>query len=269
MMVIDQSTDFEQFDIATLALIAAEEAGLESEVATCLLQLTRMAEWIAAEMNETQGEAAYRELLSLFFGPLGFNGDWQGYYAFRNCLLSEVLDRRCGIPVTLGIVLMHLGKRLGLPFTGICFPGHFMLAFPVAAGEWRYVDPFTGEGRDRAWLAAKLKGAKGGLAKLTEEDLEAADNRAIFTHLLNVLKAALIREERLAEALHCSELLLRMEPDNPYEIRERGFLLHQLDCVAAACADYRYFMEQCPDDPVTKVLQMQISAMEQDRPLLH
>src|SRR5438067_2212591 len=61
------------------------------------------------------------------------------YYDPRNSFLNEVLDRRLGIPITLSLVTMEVGRRIGVPLLGVGMPGHFLVRYgPVV------VDPFTG-----------------------------------------------------------------------------------------------------------------------------
>ena len=82
------------------------------------------------------------------------------------------------------------------------------------------------------------------LATLSDDHLEPAGQREIIERLLNVNKGALLREERMTEALRCSELLLRMKPGDPLETRDRGFIYEQLDCPRFAADDFEYFIEQ-------------------------
>src|SRR5438067_1517404 len=80
-------------------------------------------------------------LRSFVFEELGFRGDHRDYYSPSNSLLHEVLQRRRGIPLTLGIVMLELGWRIGIPFEGVGFPGHFLVRL---TGEERdlLLDPF-------------------------------------------------------------------------------------------------------------------------------
>src|SRR5437763_277123 len=78
-------------------------------------------------------------LLEYLFGELGFTGNRHEYYDPRNSFLNEVLDRRLGIPITLSLVTMEVGRRIGVPLLGVGMPGHFLVRYgPVV------VDPFTG-----------------------------------------------------------------------------------------------------------------------------
>jgi regulator of sirC expression with transglutaminase-like and TPR domain len=39
------------------------------------------------------------------------------------------MDRRLGIPITLSVVYLEVGWRLGLPLHGVNFPGHFLVRY--------------------------------------------------------------------------------------------------------------------------------------------
>ena len=81
-------------------------------------------------------------LLETVFGTCAFAGDQDDYYDPRNSYLHEVLARRRGIPITLSIVLMEVGRRVGLEIGGLGTPAHFMTV--VDDRIPRYVDAFGG-----------------------------------------------------------------------------------------------------------------------------
>src|SRR5207253_3837600 len=98
--------------------------------------------------------AAVAELAGYLFGECGFRGNQEEYYDPRNSFLNEVLERRTGIPITLSVVLIETGARLGLPLEGVGFPGHFLVRVAGSRGPL-LLDPFYG-GRpigERALLA--------------------------------------------------------------------------------------------------------------------
>ncbi|MDP9071755.1 MAG: transglutaminase-like domain-containing protein, partial [Actinomycetota bacterium] len=61
------------------------------------------------------------------FGVLGFRGNTTRYADPRNSFLNDVLDRRTGIPISLAVVTMEVGRRLGLSLQGVGMPGHFLV----------------------------------------------------------------------------------------------------------------------------------------------
>lgn len=125
-----------------VALVAAH-ADPACDVAATLGRLDELAAAVPG--------AGLDALLDLLFGSLGFTGDRTDYHDPRNSYLHEVLERRRGIPITLSIVLMEIGRRIGVALHGLGTPAHFMVLAP--GDPPRFVDAFAG-GRvlDRAGL---------------------------------------------------------------------------------------------------------------------
>lgn len=91
----------------------------------------------------TRGARAILETINHYlFDELGFAGNEKHYQDPDNSYLNRVLDRRRGIPITLCLVYMLLGRRLRLPITGIGLPGHFVCRLQTSAEEV-YVDCFN------------------------------------------------------------------------------------------------------------------------------
>ena len=63
------------------------------------------------------------------FEHVGLIGNQVEYYDPRNSFINEVLDRRMGIPITISVIYLEVGWRLGLPLFGIGMPGHFLLGY--------------------------------------------------------------------------------------------------------------------------------------------
>ncbi|PJG57947.1 SirB1 family protein [Aeromonas cavernicola] len=266
MLRIDEWTDFDAYDIAELALAVSDEIyGFAQEG---LRELQLLDEWLDEQIADGSCDEVRQQLLQGFYHRLGFHGNWRDYFSANNCDMAQVLLRRQGMPVSLGILIIQLGRKLGLGVEGICFPGHFLLSFSGEEGKV-YVDPFTGDELSLSHIELLLRGSLGDLATLTPDHLQPADQWEIIERLLNVCKGALLREERMTEALRCSELLLRMKPGDPLEIRDRGFIFEQLDCPRFAADDFEYFIEQCPDDPVADMLKMQLASLDLSPKPLH
>ena len=115
-------------DLATL--LVAAHASKELDVPRGLSRLDDLA-------ADCPGQSA-EDLRRYLFDTLGFTGDRLHYDDPRNSMLDQVLSRRLGIPITLSVVMLEVGRRLGIPLFGVGMPGHFLVGEP----EGRYVDPF-------------------------------------------------------------------------------------------------------------------------------
>ncbi|MBA2678305.1 MAG: hypothetical protein H0U76_07930, partial [Ktedonobacteraceae bacterium] len=82
-------------------------------------------------------------LNKVLFDEQGFHGDHDDYYNPDNSFLNKVLERRTGIPITLSLLYIEVGRRVGIQIDGIGFPYHFMVRH-----RWDqsviYIDPFGG-----------------------------------------------------------------------------------------------------------------------------
>ncbi len=88
--------------------------------------------------------------------------------------------------------------------------------------------------------------------------------------LLDTLKSALMEEQQMELALRASEaVLLQFNPEDPYEIRDRGLIYAQLECDHVALTDLSYFVEQCPEDPISEMIRAQINAISHKQITLH
>ena len=93
---------------------------------------------LAAQVAEPTVDALCR----LLFEELGFAGDRRTYYAAENSLLPRVLDRRLGIPLSLSLLTIEVGRRCGVEVEGIGMPGHYLVR--AAGEEDRFLDVYDG-----------------------------------------------------------------------------------------------------------------------------
>ena len=91
-----------------------------------------------------------------------------------------------------------------------------------------------------------------------QSQIELPDEQTIGMLLLSMYKTSLMDTGLFAKALEVVDLIISFEPDNPYERRDRGFVLQQLNCDSHAVADYKFFIEQCPADPLAQLIKMQL-----------
>jgi regulator of sirC expression with transglutaminase-like and TPR domain len=82
---------------------------------------------------------AIAELRRVLFVEHGLSGAADDYYAPDNSFLDLVLDQRRGIPITLAVLMMEVGRRAGITVHGIGAPGHFLCLH----GD-ELLDPFAG-----------------------------------------------------------------------------------------------------------------------------
>ena len=210
----------------------------------------------------------FKRFIEFFYVELAFSGHQKNYFSCQYSLLHHVIDYRTGIPVSLAIVFQSIAKVLGFEVCGVNFPGHFLVKCRLSQHPDIYLDPLNGKQLSRQDLEYLYFSILDEIEneKMPEEALQEATCDEIIVRLLHNLKASYINDKRYSEALTAVELLVNLCPNDPYERRDRGFLLDQLDCTQVAIADYQYFIRKCPKDPVTRVLQAQLQQLCEQAP---
>lgn len=228
--------------------------------------------WIEKSKHHIQADDPslenFKRFIHFFYVELAFSGDEGNYFLCQYSLLDHVIDYRTGIPVSLAIIFQAMAKRLGFDVHGVNFPGHFILKCHFSSQAPIYLDPLNGNILSKQDLQSMYFSILHEIddEKMPDEALHQASCEEIVVRLLNNLKASYINEKSYSHALTAVELLVNLCPNDPYERRDRGFLLHQLDCTQVAIADYQYFIRQCPKDPATQLLQAQLQHLSQQAP---
>ena len=245
-----------------LWIAAAEYPDLEVDV--YLKQLHEMATTLRGRLRADIATA--EKLLALnhyLFNELGFAGNAEDYYDPRNNFLNEVLERRLGIPITLGVVYIEVGRRIGLGLHGVSFPGHFLVKCALRDGVV-ILDPYSrGLSLGVEELRQRLQDA-GGEADVDEAILghllSAAPNKEVLARMLRNLKTVYSRQEDWLRALSSSERLIALNPDDAgEEYRDRGGIFLRLECFRAALGDFGTYLRQCPDAADSEAVRAQVS----------
>jgi regulator of sirC expression with transglutaminase-like and TPR domain len=126
------------------AFLIARYAYPGLEVETYVHRLDGMATQVRELIGRRiSGEEAVKALSRHLFVEEGFKGNTKNYYEPENSYLNRVIDRRTGIPISLSILYLLVGRRLGLPLYGIGMPGHFLVKFESERYKV-FVDCFNG-----------------------------------------------------------------------------------------------------------------------------
>lgn len=177
----------DDLDLAACALLIAELERPGLRAATYLEILDELA--ADARAAARPGESLLDATLRHLFVEVGLRGNQENYYDPKNSCLDEVLMRRTGIPITLSVVLLEVGWRLGLDVAGVGFPGRFLVR-AREGGRERMLDPFgAGATLDRPALEEHLERAIGRPARLAPEHVRTVGKREILARMLNNLAA--------------------------------------------------------------------------------
>lgn len=139
------------------------------------------------ELADTCFAPTLDALVRHLFVDLGFAGNDVDYYDPRNSYLNDVTARRTGIPITLSVLTIEVGRRLGVPLAGVSMPGHFLLRDRVDTEV--FVDPFArGAIIDRRAAQRAFHAVHGDDAPFSGEHLDPVGAHAILARLLANLK---------------------------------------------------------------------------------
>jgi regulator of sirC expression with transglutaminase-like and TPR domain len=158
------------------------------------------------------------------FDDLGFSGDVEHYYDPANSFLNEVVRRRVGLPITLSVLGLEVGRRLGLPLAGVGMPGHFLLQHRAEQTVW--VDPF-GHGRvlDRDACEERFHLVNGASTPFLDSYLDPVGPRDILGRMLANLKAIYASRGNLEALAWVFALRLAIPGTPPLERRDLARVL--------------------------------------------
>jgi regulator of sirC expression with transglutaminase-like and TPR domain len=217
-------------------------------------------------------EDAGAELADYLFRERGFRGNQGEYYDPRNSFLNEVLERRSGIPISLCVVMIETGARLGLRVEGVGFPGHFLVRVAGPRGRVHF-DPFFG-GRvvTEAELLERLRALQGKqgprLEALPPELLDTTGTTGILARMLRNLVHIYLEREDHAHALEATDLLSVLAPSAEL-YRVRGLLYDQLECFGPAMEDLRRYLEVAPDAPDADDIRERLARLARSAATIH
>ncbi|HTP63658.1 MAG TPA: tetratricopeptide repeat protein [Burkholderiales bacterium] len=253
------SRDDKDIDLARACLQVAEDAYPGLDVDGYVEEIERFAGRLRARLAPpVSAEDRVIALNEFLFYDLGFRGNAGNYYDPRNSYLNEVLDRRTGIPITLSVLYLEIGKRIGLPLEGVSFPGHFLVRLPMRGGTL-VLDPFAGglpqsedELRERLKrVIPRVAGAGTGGVPVTDlpldQFLEPASKRQILARLLRNLKGVYREKDNPERLLEVLNRMIIVAPETAAERRDRGYVYERLECWRPALQDLADYLEREPD----------------------
>lgn len=266
--------DSAQDRLAEAALLLAQTRNQGLNVNAYLRQIGDWADYVLGQLDPESTSAADRiaHLNRFLFDELGFAGNGDDYFDPRNSFLDTVIDRRLGIPITLSVLYIELGRRIGLPLYGVSFPGHFLVMMPVSHGAV-VLDPYS-EGAslelgdlEKFLLQAQPQGHwdLGQIRSL----LVPASPAEILVRMLRNLKAIYRQRKELLDAIWVHDVLLAIDADLAEERRDRGILHQEIGYFTAAIEDYTAYLERLPNAVDADLIRSRIVDLNKSAARLH
>ncbi|PAJ74397.1 hypothetical protein CJF42_10870 [Pseudoalteromonas sp. NBT06-2] len=201
-------------------------------------------------------------LVDHFYSDWAFSGTSQRIEESKLNSLSYSLIYRTGSDLPLALILKHVLYQLNFDVCIAVFETSLMVNVKMSQDEGYLIDPASGQ---QSWY-------------LKPDNLSPDDNADSFQVVpednlyklfLAHQKWAFISENKNYQALNCIELLMIITGDDPYERRDRGYLLRNINCSEMAREDLEYFISECPDDPAIELIQHQLEEMENNINTIH
>jgi regulator of sirC expression with transglutaminase-like and TPR domain len=240
-------------DLTRAALVIARSDYPKLDIGGYMSRLDQLSIKVSRRLGsdpDGSRKGSYRSIAALnhvLFDEEGYHGNTDDYFNPKNSFLNEVMDLKRGIPITLSVLYMEIGRRIGLRLQGVGFPGHFLVKYSDDKGEI-IIDPFNrGEIRSLASLEELLQQLYGGKIAFYPSLLKAVSKKQILQRMLNNLKAVYLKNNDLLKGLSISQRLLILEPNSPEDVRDRGILYLKLECFNQALDDFERYLRFTPE----------------------
>ena len=159
----------------------------------------------------------------LLFRDLAFTGNRDNYFDPRNTYINDVLERRLGIPISLAVVMIEVGRRLSVPIDGVSMPGHFLVRDRVDRGL--FIDVFAGGQHLDSAGCERLYAATTGQGGFSNEYLEPVSRVKIIERMLANLEQIHRGSSDLSELTWVIELQVRLPGSDPSRRSALGVVL--------------------------------------------
>ncbi len=269
--LIELSTlDIEKIPLEEIAFLISREKYFDLNPQPYLERLDEFARRAELRIGKVMGGRQLAQGLSQYlFEEEGFRGNTTDYYNPSNSYFNDVLDRREGIPISLSILYIAIGRRLGLPLVGVGFPGHFLVRYEDANVLF-FIDCFHhGRILSDEECRRRLEDMYGEALVFQKEFLEPSGHREILLRMLTNLKMIYMMKKDFGMSLQFLNRILLFNPYGFEEIKERGIIHYHMECFGSALKDLeaylrsrpkaadRHVIEECIEDLRVRVSQIQ------------
>ncbi len=247
--LVNRRVEDERIELARAALTIARSEYPDLDIAHYLSLIDKLASRVRARIPEpgdsSQTVAALNQVL---FGEEKFRGNRDDYYDPRNSFLNDVLERKLGIPITLSLLYMEVGRRLGFPLFGVGMPGHFLVKHYDVEGREVIIDPYNG-GRvlTPADCRRRMDEIYSGQVPFRGDFLMPVTRRQMLTRMLNNLKGVYLAARNFRKALPLVDMILAIYPRSPEDVKQRAMLRHGLGDLRGAIDDFEDYLKMSPD----------------------
>jgi regulator of sirC expression with transglutaminase-like and TPR domain len=254
----------EPIPLARGALLIAKDEYPALDLEKYIDQLAALAREAEPALRAAESTVEKIQALSEYlFTRKGFEGNRDQYGDPRNSFLNEVLERRLGIPISLSVLYIEVGRRLGLKLYGVSFPTHFLVKAVDDRGEL-IIDPFNeGTILDLDEIRARLQQIYQQPVDVHPDMLKPVGARHILARMLRNLKNIYARGANWQRVLSALDRILMLDPRALEELLERAVLYERMECFSAALDDFQSFLTQAPEHPAVETVREAVIRLTQ------
>ena len=255
--------DNDEIQLATGALLIAQSEYPEINIEEYLYQLDEMTDVVREKIQgATLPEQHIAELNRYLFEEKGFTGNVDNYYALGNNFLNIVLEKKTGIPITLGVVYIEVGRRAGLPLVGVNFPSHFLVKYQREHLDI-LLDVFeNGMFMDDDSLRAKLQANFGEGIPLERSMLAETTDKEILARILRNLTRAYTLLEQYDKALTAVERITWLLPEAVGDYRTLGYLYYKNHAYSESITAFETYLQLAGETPDTAAVEQNIQQLQ-------
>lgn len=236
------------FPILEAGFLIAKIDNPEIETSFYLDEINKMKQKIATKVKPNSNIDQKLKILSdFFFVEKGFHGSRQDYYHRSNSYLSEVMDDREGLPITLSLLFVELGKSMGLDIYGVGLPGQFMAGLKKGKEEFVLIDVFEG-GKILSKEQASKKILEINGRSLVDDDFLPMTNKQILIRMLTNLSSIAKKEKDSIGLIRYLDAIITIDENSHEERGNRIILLAQNNQIQKAINDIDYLLQKGPKD---------------------
>ena len=239
-----------QFPLLEAAISLGQDDYPDLDVQQSLAECDKL---LARLRQRLPGDAPAMHRLRLlnhyFFDELHFAGNLNHYYDPDNSYLHRVLERRCGIPVSLAVLWLELAQGLNLSAQGVGFPGYFLVTARLPQGQV-VIDPLSGDSLSQNDLQTRLEAWRShhDTAQTSDQSLaqylQAMPEREIIARMLRNLKEIHRTQRDWQRLVAVQNRLLVLLPQAWDEYRDRGLAQAELGQLEPAVRDLQTYLDQ-------------------------
>ena len=247
-------------DVLQAALLIARTAYPDLDMEQCKARLDELAQRIRDRLalpdhcaqaqlpSDLDPLTVLDAMNQVLFAEEHFHGNRDDYYNPDNSFFNRMLETHSGIPITLSLLYIEVGKRVGITLEGIALPYQFVVRYCSPEGNIIYIDPYEhGLLLNMEECKQRILRMSRGRLKVREQWFKPVSNHMFIVRMLNNLKHVYLDTENYEQLLIISDLILLLIPHYAYEWRDRGIVHLQLKHYAHARRDLLRYLELEPN----------------------